>query len=81
MDVAPGNIDNPAAVGWLVLYRDTKPDGLACTSQTDIARRAGVSVSTAHWALRRLERLGLPVMIRKGRLNVGASVCRLRPEA
>ena len=31
---------------WLVLYRDTK-DGVAKTSQADIARRAGISVRTA----------------------------------
>ena len=34
----------PAERGvWLVLWRDTKPDGLARTSQVDMARRSGIS--------------------------------------
>src|SRR5262245_52045614 len=45
------------AVVWFVLYRDTKPDGLARTAVEDIARRAGFSRSTALRALKRLEAL------------------------
>ncbi|MFQ5807588.1 MAG: helix-turn-helix domain-containing protein [Phycisphaerae bacterium] len=81
VDVTLRELDRTAAAVWLVLFRDTKPNGLACTSQTDIARRAGVSVRTVYRALRRLVRLGLLVVVRKGRLNVGASVYRLRATA
>jgi len=62
----------------LILYRDTKPDGLATTSQDDIARRAGVSVRTVYTALRRLEHLGLLQVVYQGGLNRGVSVYRLR---
>jgi len=33
VDVTLRSIDNRVAVVWLILYRDTKPDGLACTSR------------------------------------------------
>jgi hypothetical protein len=36
---------------WLVLYRDTKPDGTARTSQADLARRAGTSDRSIRRAL------------------------------
>ncbi len=35
---------------WLVLYRDTKPDGTARTSQVDMARRVGKSDRTVRRA-------------------------------
>ncbi len=78
VDITLRQLDNTAAAVWFVLFRDTKPDGLACTSQADIARRVGVAVSTAYRAIHRLERLGLLIVVRKGRLGVGASVYRLR---
>ena len=63
---------------WFVLYRDTK-DGTAATAQTDIARRAGVSVRTVHGSVKRLERLGLLKVIYRGRLNRGPSRYRVLP--
>ena len=41
------------------LFRDTKPDGTARTSQADLARRAGVNVRTVKRAVAGLERRGL----------------------
>jgi len=61
---------------WFVLYRDTK-DGTAATAQTDIARRAGVSVRTVHGSVKRLERLGLLKVIYRGGLNRGSSRYRI----
>jgi len=66
---------------WPVLFRDTKPDGLARTSQADLARRIGRSVRTVYTALRQLETLGLLMVIRRGRVSVGATVYRVRPLA
>jgi len=63
---------------WFVLYRDTK-DGTAATAQTDIARRAGVSVRTVHGSVKRLERLGLLKVIYRGGLNRGSSRYRIVP--
>lgn len=63
---------------WLVLYRDTK-DGTARTSQTDIARRAGLSERAVRKAIRRLESLGLVKVVYLGGLNRGASRYRIMP--
>jgi Helix-turn-helix domain len=62
---------------WLVLYRDTKPDGTARTGQTDLARRAGCNVRSVGRALDRLEQLGLVEVVRKGRLGAGVSWYRV----
>lgn len=69
----------PSAVAvWLVLWRDTKPDGLARTGQVDIARRAGVTDRTVRQALRELTEAGLVKVVRKGRLGSGPSTYRVR---
>lgn len=59
---------------WLVLFRDTKGAGTACTGQTDIARRAGLSVRAVKLALRSLAAMGLVRVVRRGRLNSGPSM-------
>ena len=62
---------------WLVLFRDTKRDGTARTSERDIARRAGVSDRMVRYALRALERRGLVRIVRRGRLQTGPSSYRV----
>ena len=64
---------------WLILWRDTKPNGLAGTSQMSIARRAGVSDRAVRSALRRLEREGLVTVVHRGSLRAGASIYRVHP--
>jgi len=61
---------------WLVLYRDTK-EGVAKTSQTDIARRGGVSRVTVTRAIKRLEKRGLVQVVRRGGVNRGVSSYRV----
>jgi hypothetical protein len=51
---------------WLILYRDTKPNGLARTSRSDLARRGGMSRRQATRALRALIGHGAVHVIRKG---------------
>ncbi len=51
---------------WLMLYRDTKPTGLARTSLADLARRGGMSRRQASRALRALGERGAVHIIRKG---------------
>lgn len=79
LDVTAKDLDRAELLVWLLLWRDTKPDGLARTSQADMARRAGVSDRTVRRALRRLDRLGLLVVVRRGALRGGPSVYRVRP--
>jgi hypothetical protein len=62
---------------WLILFRDTKPGGIARTSERDIARRAGVSDRMVRYALTALERRGLVQVVRRGRLRAGPSSYRV----
>ena len=68
---------------WLVLFRDTKRDGIARTSERDIARRAGITDRMVRYALKALGRRGLVRIVRRGRLQTGPSSYRvfgLEPE-
>ena len=64
-----------------MLFRGTKPDGIARTGQVDIARRAGINERTVRRAIRRLEKRGLLVVVRRGGLSKGPSAYRVRPLA
>ncbi len=64
---------------WFILWRDTKPDGLARASQKHIARRAGCNVRTVRRALKTLESAGLLTVSHQGGLNRGMSVYRVHP--
>lgn len=64
---------------WLMLWRDTKPDGLAKTSQSDLARRAGANERTVRRAIRRLTALGLLRVVHAGGLQRGPSHYRVCP--
>jgi len=64
---------------WLALFRDTKADGLARTSQADMARRAGVNVGTVKRAVAGLRRRGLLAVVFRGSLRRGPSAYRVRP--
>jgi hypothetical protein len=58
---------------WLVLYRDTRPNGFTTTSVDDIARRAGIGRRTVLRALARLKRSKMLRVARRGGLNRGVS--------
>ncbi len=64
---------------WLLLWRDTKPDGLARTSQADLARRAGVNAKTVKRAVAALAAAGLLTVVYRGSLRRGPSAYRVRP--
>jgi len=64
---------------WLILYRDTKPDGTARASLDDIARRAGIDRQTASRAVGGLERRTMLQVLRRGGLNRGPSTYRIFP--
>ncbi len=64
---------------WLILFRDTRGTGTARTAQTDMARRAGLSVRSVKLALRSLTAKGMVRLVHRGRLNVGPSVHTVHP--
>lgn len=77
-DVALADLTGAEVKVWLILFRDTKANtGTARTGQTDIARRAGLSVRGVRKALAGLVRKELVTVYQRGRLNVGPSVYRV----
>lgn len=81
IDVTMRGVTARAAQVWLILWRDTKPNGLARTGVSDLATRAGCSVSTAKRALAELRRLGLIVVITRGHEGGGPTCYRLVAQA
>ena len=79
VDYSLASLDHPSRAVWLVLYRDTRPDGLARTAQGDIARRIGMSVPTVKRAVHKLETLGLLTVAYRGGLGGRLSVYRVHP--
>jgi hypothetical protein len=63
---------------WMILFRDTR-NNAARASMRDVANRAGRSVRAVESAVASLRTKGLIKVIRKGSLNRGASVYRVRP--
>jgi hypothetical protein len=78
VDVELRHLTRAELAVWLVLYRDTKPDGTARTGQTDLARRAGLTPRGVRKALARLIAVGLIEVVRRGRLGSGPSVYRVK---
>lgn len=66
---------------WLILFRDTKPDGTARASLDDLARRGGFDRRSASRAVGSLERRNMLQIVRRGGLNRGPSVYRVFPYA
>lgn len=77
VDVALSSIPKTDAVVWLVLYRDTR-DGVARTSQRDIARRTGLCRRTVVSCVQRLRDAGLLAVEHQGGLTGGMSVYRVK---
>jgi hypothetical protein len=73
-----GRLPRAAALAWVALYRDTKPDGLARTGVTDLARRVGCDRRTVLRALRLLVERGHLVVERRGGLGRGVSIYRVK---
>ena len=77
-DFTASKLSRSELLVWFTLYRDTR-DGTARTGQADIARRAGLGERTVRWALGRLERRGLLIVVYRGGLSRGPSSYRLQP--
>ena len=78
VDFTAGRLSRSEILVWLLLYRDIR-DGTARTSQTDLARRSGLSVSTVKRAIHRLEKRGLLRIIFRGGLRKGPSRYQVEP--
>lgn len=79
VDMGMADLTGAEAKVWLILFRDTKGTGTARTAQTDLARRAGLSVRSVKLALRSLTAKGMVRLVHRGRLNVGPSVHTVHP--
>lgn len=78
VDGRVGSLTRGAALVWLCLWRDTKPNGIARTSMTDLARRCGCDERTVLRSVRTLVDEGLIEVVRKGGLGRGPSEYRVR---
>jgi hypothetical protein len=79
VDFTMQELSRAEALVWLALFRDTKPEGTAKTSQADLARRAGVNVGTVKRAIAGLRRRGLLTVVFRGSLRRGPSAYRVHP--
>ena len=79
VDITLARLAPSESIVWLVLYRDTKPDGTAQTGQADIARRTGLSVRTVGRAITQLVAKGLLQVTYRGRTGRGASKYIIHP--
>lgn len=61
---------------WLILFRDTR-DGIAKTSQTDIANRGGLSRQHVSRAIQGLKKRGLLKVVYQGAFRRGVSWYRV----
>lgn len=78
VDARMGTLPRAAALAWVCLWRDTKPDGLARTAVADLARRVGGHRITVMRALRLLVDLGLLEVVHRGGLGRGVSAYRVK---
>ena len=79
VDFTAASLPRAELLVWLILFRDTKPDGLARTSQADLARRAGISARTVVRAIASLVRRGALKIVHRGGLRRGLSSYRVLP--
>lgn len=79
VDAAAGALSRSEILVWLVLYRDTR-NGIAETSQAEIARRAKLCPRTVRYAIGRLTNRGLLLLVYRGGLNRGTSKYRVSPD-
>jgi hypothetical protein len=77
VDYGMDQLTRAELTAWLILWRDVKPNGIATTSQTDIARRAGMSDRSVRTAIGQLEAKGYLVRVRQGGLRRGPSAYRV----
>ena len=78
VDFTMGSLSRNEIAVWFVLFRDCR-DGIARTSQPDIANRAGASTRTVRRAIKKLEQRGLLKIVYHGGLPRRLSKYRVLP--
>jgi DNA-binding MarR family transcriptional regulator len=73
VDLGVRHLSRSEIAAYLVLLRDTKPDGTARTSFGSIASRRGMSQRQAVRAVQSLIRLGVVEVVRRGGRGIGAT--------
>ena len=79
VDSGMAGLSRGELASWLILYRDTRRDGIARTAITDLARRGGMDRTTAMRALKRLRDRRMLEVLQRGGLNRGVSRYRVWP--
>lgn len=79
VDVTLRTLTPSEAAVWLILWRDTKPNGLAQVSQISMAERAGISDRAVRTALAGLQTRGLLTVVYRGGIQRGSSRYRVNP--
>jgi DNA-binding transcriptional ArsR family regulator len=69
-------VDTTAQSCWWIVWRETKPDGLARVSFNRIAECIGKGRRTVIRTMKRLKRAGLITVVRQGGMREGASTYR-----
>ena len=77
IDISLRELNRRQIAVWLILFRDAR-NGVATTSQTDIARRSGLQRPTVSTTIGELEALGLIQTMHQGGLNRGMSKYRIQ---
>ena len=78
VDFTAGELRRSELLVWLTLYRDTR-DGIATTSQRDIANRCGINRKTVERSIESLIGRGLLVVVRTGGFRRGSASYRVLP--
>lgn len=66
VDLGMAKLSRSEIAVYLIVFRDTKPTGLARTSRTELARRGGMTERQASRALTKLIKRGAVHVIRRG---------------
>lgn len=77
VDYSARLVDTTAQAVWLVLFRETKPNGIACVSHSQIAERIGSCRRTVVRATQHLEDAKLVTVVHRGGLTGGTSAYRV----
>ncbi len=80
-DLSAKSVSTTAQAAWWILFRETKPSGLASVSLSQLAESIGMKRRTAIYAIQELERGGLLSVVKRGNAKTGSSIYRIHGTA